>query len=604
MFSGGYDQSAMIWRRWEDGSPPTLMKALKHRAEVDILAVNRNGVLATAAKRWKKAIKVCRIRTEDDIVHSTYSSKKADQRPDQKILPTALQFEPKDGRLLLAGFGANKRQDRLDTTGDICLWDIQEEKELNVHGSALNIFDISWMPNQIERKLFAVGCVAGQNVNRGTRSVVRLYDGRGHDKRTMVVEIECPALDMNDLVICPHDEYLVAAGCTSGRTYVWDFRRPDSFLYSLSHGKSAMPLDEFEDRELADTGVRFLSWGDNITRLYTGSSDGIVKVWDVARSEQDVFIKDLVKTDSGIMSGSFSPDKSRLIVGEVNGSINVLEVGKDDYTLKDATQLQYLPYEDDFEDTDSVTTAASAHTDSGQAIASELLNTGQMVNVPFGGFPIRQTVQGPNYAGPFDRTIDAPFLREQALEFQLNQPRTSEPHCSIPACSDAIVKTTFEEIGDSGRSSDRIPDELREQWKMIGSSLTVNPGKSMCSSCGRPARISDSVTFEQDKPVALCERCHFSCFRCGAVCDLDPATSKLICSTCSRVWDVGVLGYECLEDTGRSIIRLDVPSLEGFGRDLKKQDFLEADASFGDEMNALTDHYLSLAIDRPESPPL
>jgi hypothetical protein len=32
--------------------------------------------------------------------------------------------------------------------------------------------------------------------------------------------------------------------------------------------------------------------------------------------------------------------------------------------------------------------------------------------------------------------------------------------------------------------------------------------------------------------------------------------------------------------------------------------FMDANSSFGDEMNALTDYYLGLAIDRPESPPL
>jgi hypothetical protein len=32
--------------------------------------------------------------------------------------------------------------------------------------------------------------------------------------------------------------------------------------------------------------------------------------------------------------------------------------------------------------------------------------------------------------------------------------------------------------------------------------------------------------------------------------------------------------------------------------------FDDTETSFGDEMNALTDYYHSLAIDRPESPPL
>jgi hypothetical protein len=199
MFSAGYDNNAIVWKTSE-GEQPQLMKALKHKAPVDLLAVSRHDKLATASRRWEKAIKVCTIGEDEQIVSHTYSSKKSDQRPDLKILPTALQFEPTYGRLLLAGFGANQREDRLDINGDICLWDIDAQQELRVYGSTKNVFDVAWMPNQHYTSIFGVGCVAGAQVNRGTRSIVRLYDGRGYEQRTMVMELECEALDMNDVV--------------------------------------------------------------------------------------------------------------------------------------------------------------------------------------------------------------------------------------------------------------------------------------------------------------------------------------------------------------------------------------------------------------------
>jgi WD40 repeat protein len=607
MFSAGYDKTANVWRLFHEDNgerltQPSLLKALQHKAEVDLLSVSCQDKLATATRRGKRAIKVCSIQENEEVITQTYSSIKSDNRPDFKILPTALQFEPTYGRLLLAGFGANQREDRLDTNGDICLWDIETDRELAVHGSTKNVFDVAWLPNQVETSIFAAGCVAGSNVNRGTRSIVRIYDGRGYEKRTMVIEAECPALDMNDVVVCPYDENLVAAGCTSGRTYVWDLRRPDSFLYALSHGKSLMPLDEYQDREVTDTGVRFLSWGENATRLYTGSSDGVVKVWDVARSLQDVFIKDLVTFDSGIMSGAFTSDKSKLVLGEVNGSVNVLEVGNDDRSIKDMAKLKHSPYEEVFVEVLDVPTSVE---DSGKGIAAGLLDSGEMISVPFGGFPIRQAVQGPSYSGPFDQSIDAPYLREQALEFQLSLSQAPGPQCDIPSCRDSIVKVTSEEIGDSGRSTDRIPDELRQQWKLVGSNLTVVSGKSKCTNCGRPARPAETEDPHCTPGHQLCERCHFACFRCGGICRMKPETDKLICQSCFRVWDIGALGYNCVEETGCHELPPGVPSSKGYREEISiAKSFPQVNATFGDEMNALTDYYFSLAIDRPESPPL
>ncbi|KAF2660245.1 WD40 repeat-like protein [Lophiostoma macrostomum CBS 122681] len=604
IFSAGYDKNVCIWETQIDGSQPILSHALKHRAEVDLLAVSCTGKLATAAKRWERAIKVISAFDQNEIEKASYTSRKADERPDQNILPSALQFEPNFGRLLLAGFGANKRHDRMDINGDICLWDVETQQELHVHGSTKNVFDATFNPRQIEQPLFAVGCVAGANVNRGTRSIVRFYDGRGWGKYTMNMEVECPALDMNDVRFCPYDENLVAAGCTSGRTYIWDIRRPDAFLYKLAHGKSLMPLDDYIDPEITDTGIRFLSWGENATRLYTGSSDGVVKVWDVARPQSEVFIKDLITVDSGIMSGAFSPDFSRLVVGEVNGSVNVLEVGKDDFMIKDMERLKHIPYEEATFESEPDSASILEDYDSGRAVATELLATGQIVNIPMGDLPMRQAVQGPNYAGPFDSSVDASYLREQALGFQYNIARTPGPQCNIPTCKDSFMKVTSEEIGDSGRSKDRIPDELRKQWKLVGSDLTVIPGKTKCATCGRPARPLDTPSATDTPP--LCERCSFACFRCGGSIRMDPATDKLVCRDCLRAWDIGALGYECVDDNSSKAPLTDVPSLTGFGKEIAKDrgDFMAENVSFGDEMNALTDHYFALAIARPESPPL
>jgi hypothetical protein len=380
-----------------------------------------------------------------------------------------------------------------------------------------------------------------------------------------------------------------------------------------------MPLDEHEPREVTDTGIRFLSWGNNATRLYSGSSDGILKVWNVARSEEDTFVKDLITLDSGIMSGAFSPDHSRLLLGEVNGSVNVLEVGRDDCSLKDTRKMNYIPYEDDDLEYEMRSSSVTAAAESGIASGRELIETCQMIIKPMGGLPIKQVVQGPSYAGPYDTSVDAPFLREQALEMQLKFSETLESPCSVcMGPKSAPVNTTSEEIGDSGRSMDRIPDELRSRWLAGTANLKIPTTKVPCSVCGRAARPSDRVDPFDNTPVPPeCEACSFACLRCGDHVNLSPKLTIYWCRACDLHWEIGVLGYELARDQphiGRSSSDLKlctgIPKLDGYKKDLYLAKLEtgsptgDGEASFGDEMNALTDYYFSMAIDRPESPPL
>jgi WD40 repeat protein len=611
MYSAGYDKHIGIWYTDTESVQPILAAKLNVRDQIDILAVNRthSGILATAAKvSNEKAIRVLKLDEESPsrFEKLSFHSSKAVSRSDLRILPTALQFEPSQGNLLLAGFGANLKETGFDATGDLCLWDVETQQQHTIHGSSRNVFDIEFNPNRSYGPVFAVGCVANGTVNRGTRSTIRLYDVKaGTDKFTCPIELDCRALDMNDVVWCPHDEHLIAAGCTDGRAYVWDWRWPDTPLRVLSHSRSLMPLQDGVKHEVTDTGVRFLSWGQNATRLYSGSSDGVVKVWDVTRAEENTFIRDLITTDSGIMSGAFSKDYSKLVVGEVNGSVNVLEVGRDDCSIKDADRLCYMPYEDDEQDNiqDDVTGDITRPVpESGIAEGHLLLQTGQLQLAPMGSLPVRQVVQGTNYAGPFDQGVDTPFLRQQALEFQLSLTTPPGPQCDIPACKHNLNKITSEDVGDSGRSVDRIPDELRRQWKAIGSNTRIIPGKSRCTQCSRPAL--PSINTMDPSAAVLCERCSFACFRCGAVNPIDPASTTVICNSCAGIWDIGVLGYECVQQPAFAGAKLDVPSMKKWSKEAYRERLEDVDTAFGDEMNALTEYYLGLAISRPGSPPL
>ncbi|KAF2810743.1 uncharacterized protein BDZ99DRAFT_519427 [Mytilinidion resinicola] len=589
MFSAGYDKVVRVYKTRDDKRELDLSHSLNHKAPVDMIATSKDGLLATACQRDQNPIKV--LRLDSDIISPiSFKSQKASERQDLRIMPRALKFEPTEGNLLLAGFGANTKDDGLDTVGEICLWDVSTQQRLEVYGGNRNVFDLAFNPRLQEGGLFAVGCVAGSDANRSANSVVRLYDLR--TKYSKFVELECPARDMNDVVYCPYDDVYLAAGCTSGDTYVWDIRRPDGWIYTLSHGEPLTPLDGHQPRELLDTGVRFCSWGDSARRLYTGSSDGVVKSWDITRAPADVFVSDLVTLNTGVMSAAFSPDKTSLLVGEVNGSVNVLELGREDRCAKDVEPLRLIPANGP-----SITASHNSAVDpaSGVAIAKDLVLTRQMNIVPLGGLPIRQAVQGTKYSGPYDTSEDATALREQSDAFQQKMSsRHDTPQCDIAACVNSITKLTLEEAGDSGRSKDRIPDSLREAWK-AGSGAAVVPGKSKCSHCGRPARPSID-----DDAEALCERCSFDCLHCGNRAVVAHETDMLWCLKCDRRWDIGVLGYEPVR--GRRDIERSAWKERGMETlSLAGHDDGE-NATLGDELNDLASYYHSLWADRPAGP--
>jgi WD40 repeat protein len=540
LFSAGYDKNVRVYTSRPDRRELSLLYTLKHKAPVDLLATNKAGHLATACQRDKNPIKLLRPDAEK-INPCSFESQKATERVDLRITPKALKFEPTYGELLLAGFGANAKEDGLDTVGEICLWNVETKQRLEVYGGNRNVFDLAFNPHHREGGLFAVGCVAGTNSNRGANSVVRFYDLR--TKYSMFMELELSAMDLNDVVYCPYDEVYFAAGCTDGKTYVWDIRNPNSWLYTLSHGEPLTPLDRQLPREMQDTGIRFCSWGDSSRRLYTGSSDGVVKSWDITHASADVFVRDIVTLNSGVMSAAFSADKTSLLIGEVNGSVNVLELGREDHSAKDAETLRLIPSA--ASSTSSTASKdsprkSSLDSDSGVTIAKDLVRTRQMEIVPLGGLPIRQAVRGPAYSGPIDASEDAVGLREQSYAFQQTMlSRPDVPQCQIASCIEDIVKVTLEEVGDSGRSKDRIPDSLRSARKPIYTDTSIVPGKSKCSDCGRPARPS-----EGGKSEPLCERCGFDCLYCGNRAVVADETDVVWCMNCDRRWDIGSLGYE------------------------------------------------------------
>lgn len=198
----------------------------------------------------------------------------------------------------------------------------------------------------------------------------------------------------------------ITAGCTDGNTYIWDTARGDKPIHILRHSD---PVEEFRgDREKEDTGVKFTAWGNTPDRFYTGSSDGVVKVWNV-RSSRKPLVRDILEVPAPVSFGMFSPDRSKLVVGDASGRVFLLSVDEEDQKPAAFTNVQLpgthlsrntrrpkliIPHpEPDPPATDANGNPLDPET--GQARAEAYLKKGQILlhrNLTVGA------VQGPNYA--------------------------------------------------------------------------------------------------------------------------------------------------------------------------------------------------------------
>ncbi|QDS77013.1 hypothetical protein FKW77_006296 [Venturia effusa] len=613
MFSVGYDNFLRSYKivngrceqKW----------AADYGTEVDLLSTSRHlDLLATGSRDIGAGIRIYGTQGGAEEI-TRFGSGKAQTFLDKKVFPSALRWGTHSSvrNYLLAGFSPTSGDEAYVTThGETCLWDVSRRVPISVTPPAGNIFDVAWSPGSAR---FATACSAYSNSkSKGTRSVIRICSPISTDSWShRGLELECPARDINDVIFCPFDENYVAAGATNSKVYVWDLRMPDTLLQRFSHGAPLAELEPGRPQEDTDCGVRFCGWGDSRERLVTGSSDGVVKVWDIHRAPRDAHIRDIATFDTGIMSGAFNRDFSSLLIGEVNGTVNLLEVGVDPpKSLKDLEQFHFEPAAMDTKN-DAGSEAPNTESESGRAIGAALIKKQKIQRRNMGGFPRRQAVQAKSYDGPIDYAPDADDLRAKALLFQKsmmleiydasgkvvrdNKGRAVyREQCSLPLCTSHNF-TTEEEAGASGRAADRIPQALREATiRTLEGSVTKEgkmvPGLLRCSHChglARP-RIGD----REQEEFPLCERCGFSCFRCGEKIKVGLGVEKIGCRVCGLEWCIGALGYELLNPSasgkdGKKVRSLDTSESQS------KNGGLE---SMGDLFHLVEDYYQDLWQDK------
>ncbi|KAF2213337.1 hypothetical protein CERZMDRAFT_39904 [Cercospora zeae-maydis SCOH1-5] len=413
LFTTGTDKMLRKYSVSPDVRGTRLEASVRHSTSVDLLAIHQHGYIATGSHSASGSIKVFHDVGATIECAWTGSPQRRNLQSTALIYPSSLKWGAAHvhRNYLLAGFSGD--EDKL-LAGETTLWDIEQQSQIELKGITRNVFDVCWNPRPSSASIIFAVASNSTGIKLGGRGRTAVSCFAPKQPLSAVINWQCPALDINDILICPHDDNLIAAGATDGKVYVWDQRwagRSQEPLHVLSHGDSLNILPHDREKELTDTGVRFLSWGATSSRLYSGSSDGIVKVWNPYRSADNTFVEDLDaprQHRSAVMSGAFSPDYRELLIGTENGRINLFTTAGAVMRKPEQFKLHTAP--------------EPIAEDSPFAAAEMLLSTGKIVTRPCGAMPISQAVQGILYDGPFQAPKEAEVRRaERNLDEALSE---------------------------------------------------------------------------------------------------------------------------------------------------------------------------------------
>lgn len=375
-FTSSFDKTVKVWKvkddsmkvvdTWWHGGRVNFVLASTYRGRTEIPGDGPRAVsmVATGADVVTDAVRVYKIcvHSKTGRVYHTYDSYSCTRVHDEDYVPSdkwayfpaAIRWglAPEVQHLLLIGYSPRSLTDHEDdipegkqNSGELCLWDTVNKRQVSVNSAATqNVFEVAWHPT---RNCFAAATSKGTGIERiegDVKTQIRIFQENPDKQWSSIKILDCRAMDINELAIrfvlsrLPSPLYriinslsrqnsalfsYIAAGCTDGNVYIWDTALTDRPICVLAHGE---PVEElFGDREREDVGVKFVEWASSTDRLYTGSSDGVVKVWDIRRG-QAILVRDLIECAGPITSGAFSPDKTQLAVGDGSGRVYLLSL--------------------------------------------------------------------------------------------------------------------------------------------------------------------------------------------------------------------------------------------------------------------------------------
>ncbi|RCI16190.1 hypothetical protein L249_3249 [Ophiocordyceps polyrhachis-furcata BCC 54312] len=339
-YTSSFDWTVKVWQ--VSDTTVSCIATWLHGGNVNFVAAARDdsGLVASAADVPSQAVRVYRVR-DDDVDASPYQAVSctrtdADGSASWAYFPATMQWgrAPGSTKLLAVGYSPRGRTGDHDipeekrNTGEIMLWDAERGHRVPVlTATTSNVFEISWHPT-LQRFIAATSRSGPPVESQAVRTQIRIFQ-RDRDRvdgaYSEFQKLDCTAADINELTVMPNSvrHAYITAGCTDGNVYVWDTAQGDDPIHILRHG---YPIDDFShDREKEDTGVKFTAWGASPDRLYTGSSDGVVSVWNV-RNKRDPLVRRLLEAPGPISVGAFSPDHGRLAIGDATGRVFFLSV--------------------------------------------------------------------------------------------------------------------------------------------------------------------------------------------------------------------------------------------------------------------------------------
>ncbi|KAI1343986.1 hypothetical protein F5Y15DRAFT_368695 [Xylariaceae sp. FL0016] len=340
-FTSSFDKTVKVWKF--DSDAMTAAGTWEHGGNVNFVVASKNGLgtVATAADVPTEAVRVYHLERCTEVSKTRFESYSCTRIHDEDHVasdkwayyPAAIRWgiAPAVRHLLLIGYSPRSPtgkdhdipEDKQDT-GELCLWDTITGEQVKVNAAKTqNVFEVVWHPS---RSSFAAATSASQTLEKMEQKVgtqIRIFEVNETGQYAAVKTLDCSAIDINELTIRPNSIIYsyVAAGCTDGRVYVWDTSGSDLPMCILEHGE---PVEEMlYERELEDVGVKFTAWATTTNRLYTGSSDGVLKVWDIC-SGKGAHVKDLIEIPAPIIVGAFSPDCTKLVIGDGSGRVYLL----------------------------------------------------------------------------------------------------------------------------------------------------------------------------------------------------------------------------------------------------------------------------------------
>ncbi|KAJ6000108.1 hypothetical protein N7481_000517 [Penicillium waksmanii] len=468
LFTASYDKTVKIW---DIDQSATCVETLRHDSEVIGMAYSTHApkLLATASKSfdlWDLRDRTRRI--------SLPIQRPPRQKTNLAATDIAWGQESVTGRLLVGGMGVAERPDEIQEPlgGHLQVWGIEESSisTRRVVPNSQHIFHIAWSPTEVQ--FATASSTLGLPLPRDTRTVVQVYDLSSHSS-VVTSRFPCPAYDINQVTFCPRGFYITAS-CTDGSTYVWDERNPDKMLHKLSHGPSVLPVSLEYQLENDDYGVGAALWGTTIDQFYTGSSDSVLKQWDIRRSPEDVLVGNTASFSAGITRGLFSDDKSHLLIGEAGGGIHVLSSGPCSDPEPAKMEFFHAP--------------ASAYCEHRSSPfishANELLQSGELSLHPVYG-----PIQGPQYSGPYagwarglkqgQNSRDIPLLEKYRLR-QFDGPPVKDRHNL-----DNEAKANVQGFFDIAKARSQLVNHIqRERGKdRNGDGINKSGTSSSASSC-------------------------------------------------------------------------------------------------------------------------